>query len=83
MPSYIVEEISDFANYRNFLRTLKCYLYTAVKVLSLTLTTHPNFDHCCFFLLKMHTTDYNDCESNIFIAFHYFMLVNFKIMFFT
>ncbi len=39
LPSYSCEEISDFANYRNFLRTLKCYLYTAVKVLSLTLTT--------------------------------------------
>jgi hypothetical protein len=78
MPSYIVEEISDFANYRNFLRTLKCYLYRI-----LPLTTHPNFNHCCFFLLKMHTTDYNDCESNIFIAFNYLLLVNFRIMFLT
>jgi hypothetical protein len=39
LPSYSFGEISDFANYRNFLRTLKCYLYTALKVLSLTLTT--------------------------------------------
>ncbi len=39
LPSYSFEELSDFANYRNFLRTLKCYLYTALKVLSLTLTT--------------------------------------------
>jgi hypothetical protein len=82
MPSHIVEEISDFANYRNFLRTLKCYLYTAVKVLSLTLTTHPNFDHCCFFFLKC-TQRITMTESNIFIAFHYLILVNFKIMFLT
>jgi hypothetical protein len=39
LPSYSFGEIGDFANYRNFLRTLKCYLYTALKVLSLTLTT--------------------------------------------
>jgi hypothetical protein len=39
LPSYSFEEISYFANYHNFLRTLKCYLYTAVKVLSLRLTT--------------------------------------------
>ncbi len=31
LPSHSFEEISDFANYRNFLRTLKCYLYTALK----------------------------------------------------
>jgi hypothetical protein len=56
---------------------------TAVKILSLTLTNQPNFDHCCFltiFLLKMQTTDYNDWESNIFIAFHYLMLANFIII---
>jgi hypothetical protein len=29
MPSYNVEDF-DFANYRNFLRTLKCYLYTVL-----------------------------------------------------
>jgi len=31
----------------------------------------------------MQTTDYNDWESNIFIAFHYLMLANFRIMFLT
>ncbi len=44
------------------------------------------FDHptklrpLLFFLLKMQQTDYNDWENNIFIAFHYLMLANFRIM---
>ncbi len=46
-----------------------------VKFLS---SIHPTKlkPHLIFFL-KMHFTDYNDQERNIFIAFHYLMSLNF------
>jgi hypothetical protein len=58
-------------NYRDVQKILNKKYPGTVKLLS---SIHPTKlkPHLIFFL-KMHFTDYNDQERNIFIAFHYLM----------
>ncbi len=56
-----------------------CPILSTVNVLNST--NQPKFNHSCFLFLKAQLTDYDDWESNIFIAFHYLMLSNFLFIF--